>query len=49
LFDVKTGRAVWSATTQTVNPNSVQQEAPGFATLIIGQLAAHGIIAVPKK
>lgn len=49
LFDVKTGRAVWSATTQTINPNSVQQEAPGFATLIIGQLAAHGIIATPKK
>lgn len=49
LFDVKTGRAVWSATTQTLNPSSVPQETPGFATLIIGQLAAHGIIATPKK
>lgn len=49
LFEVKTGRAVWSATTQTVNPNSVQQETPNFAALIIAQLAGHGIIAAPKK
>ena len=49
LFDVKTGRAVWSGTTQTVNPTSVQQEAPGFANLIIAQLTAHGIVAALKK
>jgi hypothetical protein len=49
LFDVTTGRVVWTATTQTLNPSSVPQEAPGFATLIIAQLTARGIIAGPKK
>lgn len=49
LFEVKTGRAIWSATTQTINPNSVQQETPNFAALIISQLAGHGIIAAAKK
>jgi hypothetical protein len=49
LFEVRTGRAVWSATTQTLNPTSVQQETPGFASLIIAQLSAHGIIAGAKK
>jgi hypothetical protein len=49
LFEVKTGRAVWSATTQTLNPSSVQQETPGFANVVIAQLTAHGIIAGAKK
>ncbi len=49
LFEVKTGRAIWSATTQTINPNSVQQETPNFAALIISQLAGHGIIAAATK
>ena len=48
LFDVKTKRVVWSGTTQTFNPSSVGQETPGFAKLIIGQLAARGLIAAPK-
>jgi hypothetical protein len=47
LYDVKTRRLVWSATTQTMNPQSVAQEAPGFADLIIKQLVARGLIA-PK-
>ena len=50
LFDVATGRVVWTATTQTLNPSSVERETPGFATLIIGQLTARGVIAgAPKK
>jgi hypothetical protein len=49
LYDTGTQKVVWTATTQTLNPTSVQQEAPGFATLIIGQLAARGIIAAAKK
>jgi hypothetical protein len=48
LYDVKTRRLVWSATTQTMNPQSVAQETPGFADLIIKQLSARGLIAAPK-
>ena len=45
LYDVKTRRLIWSATTQTMNPQSVAQETPGFADLIIKQLTARGLIA----
>ena len=45
LFDVKTRRPVWSATTQTFNPTSVAAESPGYAKLIIGQLSARGLLA----
>ena len=48
LFDVKTKRVVWAGTTQTFNPSTVSEETPGFADLIIGQLAARGLIAAPK-
>jgi len=48
LYDVKTRRLVWSATTQTFNPQSVATETPGFADLIIKQLAARGLIAASK-
>lgn len=48
LFDVKTKRVVWAATTQTFNPSTVGEETPGFAQLIIGQLAARGLIASAK-
>jgi hypothetical protein len=44
LFDVQSGRLVWAATTQTFNPQTVTRETPGFAKLIIGQLAARGIV-----
>jgi hypothetical protein len=44
LFEVATGRVVWSANTQTLNPSTVQREAPGFAGVIIGQLKARGLI-----
>ena len=45
LFDVQTKALVWAATTSTFNPGSVERETPGFADLIIGQLADRGIIA----
>lgn len=48
VFDVKTRRLVWAATTQTFNPSSVAQETPGFADLIIKQLAARALIAPPR-
>jgi hypothetical protein len=39
---------VWSATTETFNPTTVEKETPGFADLIIGQLAARGLVAARK-
>lgn len=49
LWDIKTRRVIWAATTDTFNPASVPQETPGFASVIIGQLAARGLIATPPK
>jgi hypothetical protein len=48
LVDVKTRRVVWAGTTQTLNPTTVAKETPGFADLIIQQLAARGLIAPVK-
>jgi hypothetical protein len=48
LYDAKTKRPVWSATTETFNPTTVEKETPGFADLIIGQLAARGLVAARK-
>jgi len=48
LFDVKTRRIVWSGTTETFNPTSVQKDAPGFADLIVGSLQKGGFLPVPK-
>jgi hypothetical protein len=47
LWSVSTRRVVWAATTDTFNPTTVAQETPGFATLIIGQLVARGLVAAP--
>jgi len=48
LFDAKTKRLVWSGTSKTVDPASVQQEAPGFADTIIGALQQAGLLPAPK-
>jgi hypothetical protein len=45
LFEVKTHKIVWSATSETFNPKSVQQEAPGLADTVIKALQARGLIA----
>jgi hypothetical protein len=45
LFDVKTRRIVWTATSQTFNPTSVQREAPGLADAVIGALQTRGLLA----
>lgn len=39
---------VWAATTQTVNPTTVAQEAPGYADIIIKQLRARGLVPPAK-
>ena len=49
LFDTKTKRLVWSATSQTVDPASVQKEAPVFADMIIGALQKAGVLPAPKS
>jgi hypothetical protein len=49
LFDVRSKRVVWSATTQTFQPSTVAKETPGFADLVIKQLAARGLIAAPAR
>ena len=45
LFDTKSHRPIWSATTQTFNPTTVAAETPGYAKLVIAQLSARGLIA----
>lgn len=49
LYEVKTRSLVWAATTETFNPASVAKETPGYADLIIRQLAARGVISAPAK
>ena len=44
LFNVATKRLVWVGTTETFNPKTVAAETPGFADVIIGQLAARGLV-----
>jgi hypothetical protein len=46
LWDARTEKLVWSGTTQTFAPGSVSQEAPGFAKLIIKQLASRNLLPV---
>jgi hypothetical protein len=45
LYDAKSRQLVWTATSQTFNPTSVQQEAPGLADAVIGGLRQRGLIA----
>jgi hypothetical protein len=47
LFDAKTRRPIWSASTQTFNPVSVATETPAYAKLIIAQLGARGLLRAP--
>jgi hypothetical protein len=44
LWDVASNKLVWSGTTQTFAPGSVNQEAPGFAKLIIDALAERKLL-----
>jgi hypothetical protein len=44
VYNVATKSLVWAATTQTVNPTTVAQEAPGYADLIIAQLRARNLL-----
>jgi hypothetical protein len=48
VYNVATKSLVWAATTQTVNPTTVAQEAPKFADLIIEQLRARNLLPPAK-
>jgi hypothetical protein len=37
---------VWSGTTQTTNPTSLNQEMAGWAKIIINAMAQRGVISV---
>jgi hypothetical protein len=49
LWDIRTRRVVWAASTDTFNPTSVQRETPGFAGVIIAQLVARGLVPGAPK
>jgi hypothetical protein len=48
VYNVNTKTLVWAATTQTVNPTTVAQEAPNYADLIIAQLRARNLLPAGK-
>jgi hypothetical protein len=48
LYEVSTGRLVWSGITQTLNPADFQRDVRGFADVIIGQLAARGLLGAVR-
>jgi hypothetical protein len=47
VFEVRTKKLVWTATSETFNPQSIQKEAPGFADVLVKALGARGL--VPAK
>jgi hypothetical protein len=48
VYNVATKSLVWAATTQTVNPTTVAQEAPNYADIIIAQLRARNLLPAAK-
>jgi F0F1-type ATP synthase membrane subunit c/vacuolar-type H+-ATPase subunit K len=47
-IDTQTRRLVWSGTSETFNPTSVQRDAPGFADLIVSTLQKSGLLPAVK-
>jgi hypothetical protein len=48
LWDARSDKRVWSATSQTFAPGSVTKEAPGFARVILDSLAKRGLVPAKK-
>lgn len=44
VYAVASRTLVWAATTQTVDPRSIEKEAPNFANIVITQLRARGLL-----
>ena len=49
LYDARTKRLIWAATTETINPATIAREAPNFADLLIAQFRAHGLVPPAPK
>ena len=49
LYDVRTKRLIWAATSDTINPRNVAQDAPNFADLLIAQFRARGLFPPTPK
>ncbi|MCF6352618.1 MAG: hypothetical protein L3J06_06375 [Cyclobacteriaceae bacterium] len=47
LWDVETGKLVWSAQTETVDPSSIENFANSYARDVVGELIKRGVI-IPK-
>jgi hypothetical protein len=47
LFDVKTGKPVWTFNPATYNPATLQQDAPRYANDVAGLLRSSGLLAGP--
>lgn len=48
LWDVTTGKLVWSAQTETIDPSSIDSFANSYARDIVGELIKRGIV-IPNK
>ncbi len=48
LWDVTTGKLVWSAQTKTVDPSSIENFANSYARDIVSEMIKRGVI-IPKK
>jgi hypothetical protein len=48
LYVAQTKQLVWSATSETFNPTSVQQESPGLADVVIKSLQTRGLLPAAK-
>ncbi len=44
VFDVRSRKLVWSGMTETFEPTSVTKETPGFARVILAELARRGLV-----
>jgi hypothetical protein len=45
VFDVRSRKLVWSGMTETFEPTSVAKETPGFARVILTELARRGLVS----
>jgi hypothetical protein len=48
LFDAASKDVVWTGVTETFAPRSVNQDAPGFADVIVKELSARGLLSATK-
>ena len=49
LFDVRSRKLVWSGITETFQPTSIAQETPGFAHVVLTELARRHLVPHPPQ